>query len=258
MSKAWLSTFVGAALLSSPQIGAALAADFGGTDTYLYSRQPLAQALVEIGGGIWSYSGSTYGAISAAGAANIPLTGGWNLAPELSVVSVFSSSVGTGVAGVVHAFYRDPQSHALGIYAGGVGNSAGAGSAFVVGLDGLLYMPRSTFYAQAGYFSGASVGQGGQIVGTVRYFPSDNTKLQGSLGYAASNAGISVFGVSATAEQRFDQSPFSAFLTGTYLASTTSAADQGSLMVGARMYFNNETLFQNDREGVTTNFVKLF
>jgi hypothetical protein len=173
------------------------------------------------------------------------------------VVSVFTPAAGTGLTGVLHAFYRDPQSHALGFYAGGIGNS-GAGGAFVLGLDGLLYMARSTFYAQAGYFSGAAVGQGGEIVGTARYFPSDNTKLQGSLGYAASNAGINVLGISATAEKRFDETPFSAFLTGTYLAASAPAGNQGSVMVGARMYFNNETLFQNDRDGVTTNFVKLF
>jgi hypothetical protein len=47
-------------------------------------------------------------------------------------------------------------------------------------------------------------------------------------------------------------------LTGTYLANTNSAPDAGIVMMGARMYFNNETLFQNDREGVTTGFVKLF
>ncbi len=127
-----------------------------------------------------------------------------------------------------------------------------------MGLDGLLYMQRATLYAQAGYFTGSTVGQGGQIVGTARYFPFDNTKLEGSVGYAASNAGMSVLGLSATAEQRFDQTPFSAFLSGTYLASTASAGNQGVVLMGARMYFNNESLFQNDREGVTTDFVKLF
>jgi hypothetical protein len=235
-----------------------MAADFEAPrDSYYYAQQPLVQAYVDVAGGIWSVGGSSYGAIGSSGAVNIPIAAGWNLQPELSVLSVFSSSVGTSVTGVIHAFYRDPQSHALGVYGGGFGGGA-AGGAFVVGLDGLLYMPRTTLYAQAGYFTGGTVGDGGQVVGTARFFPTDNTKLQGSVGYAASNAGISVFGVSASAEMRFDQTPFSAFLTGTYLATTNSAADAGIVMMGARMYFNNETLFQNDREGVTTGFVKLF
>jgi len=258
VSKGWLSTALGVAFFVSPQIGEALAADFGqGTDSYLYARQPLAQAYVDVAGGIWNAAGSSYGTIGASGAANIPVTGGWNIAPELSVVSVFTSGVGTSVTGVLHGYYRDPQSHALGVYAGGVGSSANGG-ALAVGLDGLLYMQRTTLYAQAGYFSGSTVGQGGQVVGTARFFPFDNTKIEGSLGYAASNAGMSVLGVSASAEQRFEATPFSAFLSGTYLASSASAGNQGIVLMGARMYFNNESLFQNDREGVTTDFVKLF
>jgi hypothetical protein len=258
VSRLWFSTLLGAAVLCSPQFDAASAADFGAPrDSYYFAQQPLVQAYVDVAGGIWSVNGSSYAAIGSGGAVNIPIAAGWNLQPELSVLSVFSSSVGTSFTGVIHAFYRNPQSHALGVYAGGFGGGA-AGGAFVVGLDGLLYMPRSTLYAQAGYFSGGTVGDGGQIVGTARYFPTDNTKLQGSVGYAASNAGISVFGISATAEIRFDQTSFSAFLTGTFLANTNTAPDAGIVMMGARMYFNNETLFQNDREGVTTGFVKLF
>jgi hypothetical protein len=258
VSRLWFSTLLGAAVLWCPQFNAALAADFGGPqDGYYYSQQPLTQGYVDVSGGIWNFDGSSRGAIGTSGAVNIPIAGRWNFQPELSVLSVFSSSVGTAVTGVVHAFYRNPQSHALGVYGGGFGGGA-AGGAFVVGLDGLLYMPRTTLYAQAGYFTGGTVGDGGQIVGTARYFPTDNTKLQGAVGYAASNAGVSVFGISATAEMRFDQTPFSAFLTGTYLANTNSAPDAGIVMMGARMYFNNETLFQNDREGVTTGFVKLF
>ena len=258
MSKVWLSTLLGAALIGSPQSNA-LAADFGsGTDSYLYAQQPLSQAVVEVAGGIWNMAGVSVGAASAAGAVNIPVAGRWNLQPELSVLSVFSSAVGTNLIGVLHAYYRDPQSHALGIHGGGFGGSA-AGGAVVVGLDGLLYMPRTTLYAQASYFSGAVVGQGSQIVGTARYFPTDNTRLQGSLGYAASNAGINVFSISAGAEKRFDQTPFSAFLTGAYLSGASSLpGNTGVVMMGARMYFNNDTLFQNDRNGVTTNFVKLF
>lgn len=257
LSKAWLSTLLGVALFSSPQIGSALAADFGqGTDNYLYAQQPLAQAYVDVAGGIWNSAGIAYGAIGASGAVNIPVTGRWNVAPELSVTSTFASGIGSTFTGVLHAFYRDPQSHALGVYAGGV-NSGVNGGAYVVGLDGLLYMQRTTLYTQAGYFTGSGVGQGGQVVGTARYFPADNTKLEGSVGYAASNAGLSVLGFTAAAEQRFDQTPFSAYVSGTYLASA-STGSQGAVMVGARMYFNNESLFQNDREGVTTDFVKLF
>jgi hypothetical protein len=259
VSRLWFSTLLGAAVLCSPQFDAALAADFGAPkDSYYYAQQPLAQGYVDVAGGIWNVNGSSYGAIGSSGALNIPIAGGWNLQPELSVLSVFSSSVGTSVTGVIHAFYRNPQSHALGVYGGGFGGGS-PGGGFVVGLDGLLYMPRTTLYAQAGYFTGGTVGDGGQIVGTARYFPTDNTKLQGSVGYAASNAGISVFGISASAEMRFDQTPFSAFLTGTYLAGSNGmTGDAGIVMMGARMYFNNETLFQNDREGVTTGFVKLF
>jgi hypothetical protein len=258
VSRLWFSTMLGAALLVSPQFDAASAADFGtGTDSYLYAQRPLAQTYIEVAGGIWNIGGSSFGAIGSSGSVNIPIAAGWNFQPELSVLSVFSSSVGTNVTGVIHAFYRDPQSHALGVYGGGFGGGA-AGGAFVVGLDGLLYMPRTTLYAQAAYFGGGAVGQGGQLVGTARYFPTDNTRLQGSVGYAASNAGISVFGLSASAEMRFDRTPFSAFFTGTYLANTNSTPDAGIVMMGARMYFNNDTLFQNDREGVTTNFVKLF
>lgn len=258
MSRLWFSTLLGAAVLCSPQFGAALAADFGAPqDSYYYSQQPLAQGYVDVAGGIWHINGASYGAIGTSGAVNIPIASRWNLQPELSVLSVFNSSVGTTFTGVLHAFYRDPQSYALGVYGGGFGGG-GAGGAFVVGLDGLLYMSRTTFYAQAGYFTGDTVGDGGQIVGTARYFPTDNTKIQGSVGYAASNAGVSVFGISATAEMRFDQTPFSAFVTGTYLTGSSMTDDAGIVMMGARMYFNNQTLFQNDREGVTTNFVKLF
>ncbi len=104
MFKAWLSTALGAALFVSPQIGKALAADFGGgTDSYLYAQQPLAQAYVDVAGGIWNAGGTTYGTIGTSGAANIPIAGGWNLAPELSVISVFTSGIGTSVTGVLHA-----------------------------------------------------------------------------------------------------------------------------------------------------------
>jgi hypothetical protein len=248
---------LGAALFVSPQIGSALASDFGqGTDNYLYAQRPLAQAYVEVAGGIWNSSGIYYGGAGATGAVNIPVSGGWNVSPELSAVSVFSTGIGTTFTGVLHAYYRDPQSHALGVYAGGINNTANGGS-FVVGLDGLLYMNRTTLYAQAGYFTGSGVGQGGQIVGTARYFPADNTKLEGSVGYAASTAGLSVLGFTAAAEQRFEQTPFSAFVSGTYFA-IPSSGNQSVVMMGARMYFNNESLFQNDREGVTTDFVKLF
>jgi hypothetical protein len=169
-----------------------------------------------------------------------------------------------------HLAFRNSE-YALGMFAGL--NSAAIldywGQSFngTIGLEAQKYFSNVTLYAQAGY-AGRITGRGyyepeslgfGRLIG--RYFLTENDKIQLGFGYAKGNPHIepsqsapnlTLMNWGASFEHRYARSPLSvtASYEGNRYRSTYSATDQ-ALKIGVRLYFDNGSLLNTDRNGAT-------
>jgi len=191
---------------------------------------------------------------------------------ERSADDTYRHSYGGGL----HVGWRNPERGSFGAF-GGVGkleinNAHGKDPdtvAWGVGLEGQVFFEPSTLYLQAGYLDRESISSGGDIdalknagfaraVG--RYFCSDNCKLEAEVSYAQGKMDpdedrVWILGWGADAEFRPGGWPVSGFLG--YTGARYDQDDDDDVLyehrvgIGVRVYFGQESLEANDRNGVS-------
>jgi hypothetical protein len=176
-----------------------------------------------------------------------------------------------------HVAWRDPNSHAVGVFAAFTGTNnldyCGANGGALGGVEGQKYLGNLTLYGQLGYggqFNNANCGMIDDywfIRGIARYFVNPNLRVHAEVSYAdgdsqstngeSGNASILSWG--AGIEHRLANSPFSFFagyagdsIKGNYRYTCgDNTVTQHTFMVGAKMNFGEPTLLANDRRGAT-------
>ena len=212
----------------------------------------------------------------------------WWFAPNWSVQTDLEAE-GTGkyqatndgrITGTVgkHLTWRDPNRGALGIFGGysmtNLLGDQGSTSRTFFGGEGQLYLDKFTLYGQVGgtwFHNGtdnhAEWDDAWFIRGVARYFFTPNDKLQGEIGYAsgrnrADQADPNVVNWGVLYERnKFLGTPFSAYIEyAGFKYSDKSHWDahvtENLVMVGAKIYFNQDTLLANDRTGATFDMPK--
>jgi hypothetical protein len=227
-------------------------------------------------------------AFGALGAANMWLSNSVSLqvSADAEGTSGYKSNDGTkesrfsGVMGT-HLAYRDPSSHAYGIFAGVTGLNSlgynGSNNGGIVGIEAQKYFGALTLYGQAGY--GDQFNDAGHTMlqkywfvrGITRYFIDPNLQVSAELGYTNGPAyengdkyPTDVLNWSLGIEHRLDRSPLSIFASyqGDRSATRTAGCKrenvvQTTVMVGVKINFGAGTLQANDRNGATFNLPKL-
>lgn len=178
--------------------------------------------------------------------------------------------------GGLHVGWRNPERGFFGAF-GSVGyleinNAHGKDPdtvAWGVGLEGQVFFEPATLYLQAGYLDRESILAGGDIdalknagfarsVG--RYFCGENCKLEAEISYAQGKMDpdvdtVWILGWGAEAEYRPDGWPVSGFLG--YTGARYDQDDDDDVLYehrigfGVRVYFGQESLKANDRNGVS-------
>lgn len=218
-----------------------------------------------------------YGGI---GHANIAFSDGWGVqidAAGLRNEFIHITQDTTRIGG--HLYNRDGD-HLLGGYFS-YGDFYDSG-AITFGIEGQLYLDRITLEAQLGYSTAIDgvlenyLGSAYNLHIGARYFPCDRLMLSGGLtaaygdgsnddGYTEA-AKITPLQWELKAEYLFEDAPFSLYAAyrGSYLSyhgrtdfgggdyATAQFANNGAtVMIGLRFYFNQGTLFGNDRGGAS-------
>jgi hypothetical protein len=189
----------------------------------------------------------------AGGRVNIPFGGGWN--EELEANGGWLWDGNGSVAGVFsHTYYKN-QAWAAGLLLGygwlDPFDSGGTGIA-TVGVEGIVFMPNASVLGKVAWNGGGS----GAIDDFVnvglegRYYFEPNTKLTGAIDYYSTDDNAWQF--TAALEHRWSGTPFSAFVSGTYVTADSGSSNNNSwgLLVGARFAFDQpgSTLQSHDYE----------
>jgi len=191
---------------------------------------------------------------------------------EKSADDTYQHSYGGGL----HIGWRDPELGIFGAF-GSMGyfeiNDANGRDpdtvAWGAGLEGQVFFDSATFYLQAGYLDRQTISSGGDIdalknagfaraVG--RYFCTDNCKLEAEVSYAQGKMDpdvdkVWILGWGAEAEFRPRGWPVSGFLM--YTGARYDQEDDWDVLyehrvgIGVRVYFGQESLQANDRNGVS-------
>lgn len=232
------------------------------------------------GGAGWTRVGSdrdTFGVFGGNAAANY-----WHT-PSSSFQLDLNSEISTNLPNccgdnrlygsvAVHWSMRDPSSHLIGVF-GGVNGTNGADyynsqAQGILGVEGQLYHGDWTFYGQAGVLreiisssdSGADVGFARLVV---RLFPTQTSKLQGEIGFAATrfsydgdHGNIVTWG--ASYERQLAMAPPVSLYVDYSAADLRNPHDgyhivDQDLVGGLRLRFGQTTLFGNDRSGATVD-----
>jgi hypothetical protein len=218
----------------------------------VYSGQSLMTADVSLALG-WAGHDSTLDDDSfsgfAGGRVNIPFGGGWN--EELEVNGGWLWDGNGSVAGVFsHTYYKN-QAWAAGLLLGygwlDPFDSGGTGIA-TVGVEGIVFMPNASVLGKVAWNGGGS----GDIDDFVnvgvegRYYFEPNTKLTGAIDYYSTDPNAWQF--TAAIEHRWSGTPFSGFLSGTYV--TADSNNAWGFLIGARFAFDQpgSTLQSHDYE----------
>lgn len=195
---------------------------------------------------------------------NIPFAQRWNIQIDGTYDRVWDSFNRTdGIGGAVHAYYRDPNLFAAGLFASikdfgadieGVYDYAG-------GPEAQVYFGNLTLYGQA-YYGKDHVGDfiddldEWGVRGVARYFVRKNLRLDAEIAYNVTDAGSVSFdtvGMSVQAMYRFDATPWSVF--GRYqfdrLTIESNDIDTNKFLIGIRASFGSDSLFDEDRNGAT-------
>ena len=190
-----------------------------------------------------------------------------------------------------HANWRDPGRGLIGVFGGAgdatngqTGQSARHG---LIGGEGQIYWGPVTLYGQGGYSStlgsissfGFDSIQAWFVRGTARVYVNPNFRLEGTVLYAdgdvdlTTNPNNATFDIEtwlwrAKAEYKFATSPFSAFLayegsrTKVHVVNNfgngTEKTTDNRVLVGLRLYLNENTLQFNDRNGTTLDIISPF
>jgi opacity protein-like surface antigen len=203
-----------------------------------------------------------------AGRGNLPFAPNsmFNLQIDGTADTVFTSgrSFGTPIEATGHLYYRDPQrfsAGAFGTYGVAEGNNIWGG-----GLEGQYFFDRVTAYAQGGYRTiDAGVGNNEWYVrGIGRWFPTDNLRLEGEIGYAwlsiednPTDRTLNTLFWTATAEYRFDHMPlgvFAQYRGASYYHDQAPALfpnAYNAAVFGVRAHLGSDNLIDNDRRGAS-------
>jgi hypothetical protein len=201
-----------------------------------------------------------------------------DLEAEISSATKNSFTADGRVQGIMgsHLSYAN-QSYLFGVFAGTAGlNNLDDYGILVQGLFGVeaqVYLNNFTLYGQFGYTDAVSGSYNtcasgpcgerswfGRAVG--RYFFTPNDKLQAEFGYAkgtytGDGDGSKDVTWGALYEHRFSDRPFSLYFeyAGLYNENTCACDKyngyEHQFMLGAKVYFGQGTLLQNDRNGTT-------
>jgi hypothetical protein len=182
-----------------------------------------------------------------------------------------------------HVALRDPNSHAVGVFAAftGTNNMAydGANGGALGGIEAQKYLGNLTLYGQLGLGGQFNDAQAGMIDdywfirGVARYFINPNLRVDGEISYAdgdhqkwygESGGSIDILSWGLGIENRLTGSPFSFFAgyAGDRIkgqadfCNNSNEVTQHTFLVGAKMNFGEPTLLANDRHGATFDLPK--
>lgn len=219
-------------------------------------------------GGLWlDAEGGNQNAWVAGGAArlNYPIDARWNIQGDLFADGAwFDEGDLNSYGGALHAYWRDPNSFALGAFTSvtGYGGDVPSGYySFAVGPEAQVYLDNLTLYGQVYYsqLRNSNISDHADIWGgraVARYFAQPNLRFDGEVGYRSLdviNGGTDVVTLAFQANYRFDNTPWTVF--GRYqfdhLSADNSDANLHKLVVGVRATFGADTLMDEDRNGAT-------
>lgn len=218
--------------------------------------------------------------LSGDGAASIPLSDSFSIQLDLGGFANFTgrgSDADTGednaqsyFYGGAHFSYRDPESHALGVF-GQVGSANGGedenATLFALGLEGQIYFNNYTFYAQAGYFEADDETENDVMTkapflrGVASYYFSERSKLSGEFALAvgeendSSKDNIDGYSWGLDFEHQLSDHPIALVggYRGFYVENDNSAQKEvveHLVFVGISMHFGAGSIMENDRRGV--------
>jgi len=187
-----------------------------------------------------SYSETAF-LFGGAGRANVPFQNGWNLQIDAQgdALAWSGGKSDPQFGGYAHLYYRDPASHALGLFGGA--NYWGP-QVYTVGVEGQMYWPQFTLYGQAALSSVQAFGASAtavQLRGEGQWFFTDNIALLGDLMWthvSADGDPADILTVAGTLIHRFD-GPISGFVRGRWDHTTAGSftSDQWSVVGGVRI-----------------------
>jgi hypothetical protein len=245
-------------LLAAP----ALAADFSFADAGPTAEERQIAALLDVQGG-YSWFDEDFGPYEAshvdfAGRANVWLNRSLSLQFDAWDEELYFEGGGdvSMYGGAVHASFRDPSSHLVGVLAS-IGNSFG-GDYANVGAEGQVYLGNLTLYGQAGYGWGYdnADGQTMPYVHLVaRQFLNPDLMIEGQAGYASFDTGAGSTDVvrwETRIEGRLPRTPLSAYVAyqGMYEDSGGGSLTENAIVGGIRL-MTAPSLLANDRSGAS-------
>lgn len=215
------------------------------------------------------YADETGWTVGAAGRANYNFRRRLNIQGDLFGDGIwFDDDTLFGYGAAAHLFWRDPSSYAVGIFGSVEGfdgdrlNYLGDVYRYTVGPEVQAYYGKITLYGQA-YFGevfGEHLEKGVDMWGgrgIVRYFPRENIRLDGELGYKTLQVPGDDFGIITAATQanyRFSGMPLTVF--GRYQFENIEppqgdGIQSHKIVVGLRAHFGSDSLLDEDRHGAT-------
>ena len=210
-----------------------------------------------------------------AGRVNIPFAEKWNVQLDGTYDRIWEDGdFIDGLGGAVHAYYRDPQRFAVGLFA----TYKHYGTGFpdtnddTVGPEAQVYFGNLTLYGQA-YYGKIDLDFDNPtewgVRGVARYFVQPNLRLDGEVAFNRVGFDFADFDAVSLAAQtmyRFEGTPWSLF--GRYQYERISAESEtfnttNKYTIGLRASFGSRTLFDEDRNGATmdtyrSNFILPF
>ena len=198
-----------------------------------------------------------------AGRVNIPFAQQWNVQLDGTYDRLWEDGdFLDGLGGAVHAYYRDPQRFAVGLFATykRYGNNFSDDvHDYTVGPEAQAYFGNLTLYGQAYY---GKIDDGFDNVaewgvrGVARYFVQPNLRFDGEIAFnrvGEDFADFDTISFAAQAMYRFEGTPWSLF--GRYQYDRTSIESEtistNKYLIGLRASFGSGTLFDEDRNSAT-------
>ncbi len=258
---------------------AALTAPAFAADPIVYVEEPMVVAQRSpFSGHIEAYLGGlniseggddeTYLVYGGTGRLNWAINDRWNLQGDVFYDNIDTDEIGgsiSGLGGAVHAYWRNPDSFAVGVWGSYSGFEVGSTSQDVdqyrVGPEFQIYAGNWTIYGQ-GYYGQLDLGPAEADLwgarGVVRYFAHENLRFDGEIGYHTLGAGgqnIDTLTLALQANYRFAGTPLTVF--GRYQYDMLSGnvasldADLHKFVIGVRGSFGSNSLLDEDRYGAT-------
>jgi hypothetical protein len=243
MVRASLGAAAVAALMAGPAMAADLYYSPPPAQSPIYGPASMVTGHLEIGGGIVSGDGNTWGAIGGAGRASLALTPTFSFEPEILGGAVFDDGYSyASFAAIGHLYHANPQ-YAAGVFLGYVSLAGASGVA--AGVEANYYFGPTTLFGQLAYissdYSDVFVARGGGS-----YYFNPDTKATIDLAYYDSDYG-DTWSVTGSAEHRFTGTPWSGFGSLSYASSDSD--DAWTAMIGARLFLDQpgSTLQSHDQ-----------